>query len=239
MDRRLLFVETLNDLHEKLQGVPSAYTVMRVAALLRQLLLDGESLLSQAQAQVKHKSKVRVIFQIALGGEYERQILALHPLFWAVADGLDPDTSGVSKPIRQVQLPELLSSRIMIIGIHEYSVKDVIRQLAHVEGGIHAGSPENEKERILTESAQQIAVGGYAPAAAAVRAVGRVVCKGLKPLKDQLEEDLRSEAMQSTSSLGGDANRHPNIEQNQSAGLVRSQPKRRTRHRRRSNKPRK
>jgi hypothetical protein len=147
MDRRVLFVETLNDLEAKLREAPSHYTILRMSALLRQLLIDrGEPLVDL----VRKGRRIQISYCIAIGGPYEDAVLALKPVFWAVGDGFYPEDALASKVVRRVQLPQLLSTRIMIIGGHAYTVKDVIRQLAHVEGGVHAGRPENDKERVLT-----------------------------------------------------------------------------------------
>lgn len=195
MDRRELFNEILDDLQARLEETPSPaspYTLIKMSGLLRELLLDEQALLDQ----VTKSRKIRPSFRIAVGGPYEDMVLSLRPTFWAPADDLDPDTALVPTPTKRVNVPELLSTRIMIIGGYEYTIREVIRQLAHVEGGVHAGKPKGEKERILTDAATQMTIGGYAPQVAAIRAVGRVVYKGLIPLKAQFEQELRAETAQ-------------------------------------------
>lgn len=194
MDRNLLFVETLNDLRQKLEQPSSEYNVLKVSALLRQLLLDSPRLVDVVREDWKkrHGKKFKIVYRIAIGGAYEQAVLALKPAIWAVADGLYPPDALASKPVRPVSLDDLLRTRILIVGEYQYTVKDIIRQLAHVEGGVHAGTPEDDKELLLTSIGHQVSIGGHSMVVASVRAVGKVVYAALQPLKDQLEQELLS-----------------------------------------------
>jgi hypothetical protein len=194
MDKRILFVETVNDLHEKLEQSVTAYSVLKTSALLRQLLLDQNSLLDQVrQGRTKlNGRRLDITYRIAVAKHVDDVILADKPVFWAVGDNLYPPHALPAAQIFPCHLPEFLRTRVMIVSGYTYSVKDVIRQLAHVEGGVHVGTPKDDKERVLTETAESIAIGGLDPAMFAVRAIGRVAVAALEPLKNEIERELRN-----------------------------------------------
>jgi len=67
----------------------------------------------------------------------------------------------------------------------EYSIKDIILYEANVMGGVHAGSPESEKDEIL-KKLEGLFVGGYRPSLRQLKAIARVVLKALKPLRESI-----------------------------------------------------
>ena len=69
---------------------------------------------------------------------------------------------------------------------HSITVRDLIGHLANVGGAVHAGEPRTDKQRALTEVAQQIKIGGYDPDIRALQAVARVVLRGLRELRQQV-----------------------------------------------------
>ena len=50
-------------------------------------------------------------------------------------------------------------------------------------GGVHAGSPKEEKERVLHAINGTLAIGGHRASLRQLQAIGRVVLKGLEPLR--------------------------------------------------------
>jgi len=55
-------------------------------------------------------------------------------------------------------------------------------------GGIHAGAQKDEKGRALKEINDHLATGGHRGSLRQLQAIGRVVLKGLVPLREALEK---------------------------------------------------
>ena len=57
--------------------------------------------------------------------------------------------------------------------------REVIKQAANVEGGVHAGTPSTDRERLLSEYNAAIRIGGIAALVRALRAIADVVVQSL------------------------------------------------------------
>ena len=185
-----LFVETLNDLNERvhtLQQPPNHDPVLHAASLLRLLLLDEPCLVDQ----VNRMRRLNIRYHVS------DRVPRTHPapLFWSVGDSFDPNT-----PLRLARMLELdrdkLLKRVVIAFLAHTGqqqvvrVQDLVLHLAHKADGVHAAQPKTDVERMLNEWNRVAAVGGYPPAVRSLCAVGRVVLKGLAPLKAAVERDL-------------------------------------------------
>lgn len=65
------------------------------------------------------------------------------------------------------------------------TVRDLIRTLRNVSGGVHRGDPSQKEpnQEVITELQKQLFVGGAEVGLRSMRAIGRVVLKGLKPFE--------------------------------------------------------
>jgi hypothetical protein len=109
------------------------------------------------------------------------------PSFWAMQDGFDPDTALTRPQIGELDLPAFLSRVVIVSRGTELTVKDVIRQVAHVLGGVHAGSAQDAKEHALADVSATFRVGGLDPVIRSLQAFGRVVVRALQPLRVRVE----------------------------------------------------
>jgi len=184
VDRRVLFLETLKDLESRLQSDKSEYDAIKIAGILRQWLTDATPLVPL----LCRGRNVMLRFRVRI----ESPPTDPMPVYWALADGFDPDTALTVGHASEVTKDQLLACNVIYINSVLYTVKDVIRQLAHVEGGVHAGTPEDERERQLTEWSRFARIGGRETTIYTILAIGRVVMKGLQPLKARLERELAS-----------------------------------------------
>ncbi len=175
MTRDELFLETVADLKEKLQS-GSNYHLLKTAGLLRLLLLDNPSLLGQVQ-----KGRVRGI---------RFKIVEVNPpagcIDWFLGDGLDPNDSPPNPKIVNVTLPYLLSTVIIQQDGVDSSIKDVIRYVSHILGGIHAGSPNEDADIILKNLDEHFELGGGQATIYSLKAVSRVVLTALEPLCEKI-----------------------------------------------------
>ena len=82
---------------------------------------------------------------------------------------------------------QFLASVIVAADGHRYSVRDVIAFEANIMGAIHAGSADTEKEKVLRRTEEIFRVGGYPSSLGQLKAIGRVVSRALKPLRNAVE----------------------------------------------------
>lgn len=183
VDRDRLFLETLQDLETRSAGGATEYEVLRSAVLLRELLLDESPLLHQ----VNGERKTPIRFRVNVRDPIWKIAGSPPPSFWARQDGFDPYTALTGPQIADLDLPAFLSQVLIISRGAEFTVKDVIRQVAHVLGGVHAGSAQQAREHALADVSASFRVGGLDPVIRSLAAVGRVVVRALQPLRARVE----------------------------------------------------
>jgi hypothetical protein len=105
--------------------------------------------------------------------------------FWSIEDGIDPNTAPFPN-VKEVNVEGFLQKQIMVIGGREITIKDLIKHMTNVEGGVHPGVTKTEKDRILKEIGQNFVIGGLPAGIRLLRAVSRVVLKGLEPLRQKV-----------------------------------------------------
>ena len=183
MDRDRLFLETLQDLDTRSAGGATEYEVLRSALLLRELLLDQSPLVHQ----VNRHRKTPITFRVNVRDPIWKIAGSPAPSFWARQDGFDPDTALTVPQIADLDLPAFLRQVIIVSGGTELTVKDVIRQVAHILGGVHAESAEEASEHTLAAVSASFRIGGLDPVIRSLEAVGRVVVRALQPLRVRVE----------------------------------------------------
>ena len=148
-----------------------------ISSLLRKLLLDDSPLIHQ----VNQDRKLKISFIV---NDRQPPIGDKSLVFWSMADGFDPDTSvpHLRKPL-EVNKDQLLKRQIMIINGETITVLDLIKFLNNVQGGVHAGRPENIKETTLQEAQKYLGIGGLPAGIRSILSISRVVIKGLEPLR--------------------------------------------------------
>ena len=184
MDADELFVHTLRDLQDRSKAVDE-YEVLMCVPLLRKLLMDSTPLMDQVNTELR----IRVRFPINGVSEFEELIMSYGLTFWSLEDGIDPEFdqgTGMAVPLEATR-DQLLARRVMVVNGKEITIRDLIDQLAHIEGGVHLTSPKEDKEKVLKEVAQRVYVGGLPAGVRQVRSIATVVLRGLQPLKDAIE----------------------------------------------------
>jgi hypothetical protein len=180
MDVDELFLRTLDDLEQRTL-TNDEYEILMSALLLRKLLLDGTPLIDR----VNTIQRLKIRFPMNGESPYERAVHELKPTYWSLEDGIDPNVNqppGLSAPISATR-DQLLARRVMFVRGSWVTVRDLIDQLAHIEGAVHCSKPEDEREELLQEVARQVYVGGLPAGIRQVRSIGRVVLHGLAPLR--------------------------------------------------------
>jgi hypothetical protein len=183
MDADQLFLHTLRELVDRTKVGAGEYDVLMSALPLRKLLLDPPMI-----HQINRLRHERVVFRIADNGAYEAAVIEDQPIFWAAYEAISPRLGphGTSK---EVDLKQLLATRVMRASDVDVTVRDVISQVANVEGAVHLGEPKDEKQRLLHEVNVQFRVGGLDGVTRTLLGIAEVVGDGLVPLTRRVLED--------------------------------------------------
>ncbi|MEF8767961.1 MAG: hypothetical protein ABTS16_01720 [Candidatus Accumulibacter phosphatis] len=185
MDHRVLFLRTLQDIEERSKSL-DPYVILGVSALVRKLFLEKHSLVDSVNQHYRQKLKFRV------GAGLAPDANSFPPgSFWSQQDSLDPETSPPGIPTLELGRKEFFQHVVVVTSGHAHTLKEVIRYVAHVSGGVHLGTPENIKEQALHSIDQLFLVGGHSMAIRQLLAVSRVIVKTLEPLKLAVASDLK------------------------------------------------
>jgi hypothetical protein len=72
----------------------------------------------------------------------------------------------------------------MMVNGEAVTVRDLIDQLANIEGAVHQTAPRERREVFLREAARNLFIGGLPAGIRQMQAIARVVLRGLAPLRD-------------------------------------------------------
>jgi hypothetical protein len=170
-----LFIRTLDDLERRI-AEQDPYEILGGSALVRKLFLDDHPLVDQVNCQFRRK----IVFEV---GKVPELPAHLKPDFYSIQDGLDPDSSHSPHARATLTRDQFLKMIVMTIGSRDYSLREVILFEANVMGGVHAGTPKEDKEKVLDALGSSMSVGGYRSSLRQLQAVGRVILKALGELR--------------------------------------------------------
>ncbi|MEU4523118.1 hypothetical protein AB0F52_30965 [Amycolatopsis sp. NPDC024027] len=173
MNRKRLFVSALEELDglvRKGQSNISDYELLRISALLRQLILDAQPL----YAQINREYRVSVTFRSSYPASMTDQDLPEPPF-----EGLDSPLPIGTKTLSR---DDFLRRHAGYTRPHSFTVKDLILYGANVAGGVHAGSPKSPEHATLHDTAEVLVFFGKEPALLELLGIGQVVLRSLSPL---------------------------------------------------------
>jgi hypothetical protein len=175
MDKKALFLKSLEDLEGKSQS-QDWYDMLLISGLVYKLLYDEHPLVDEINT-----TKTKISFEIN-----DRQLPNDPSLvFYSIEDGFDPQTSvpHLTKSII-VNKDGLYSRQIMIINSEVFTVKELIRFLRNKQGGVHTDNVSlTDKDILLKDIQTTLGIGGVSAGLRLMRAISRVVVRGLHPLK--------------------------------------------------------
>jgi hypothetical protein len=185
MDRKTLFMSALEELDElvsKSQPHVTEYDLLRISALLRQLLLDAQPL----YVQINREYRIDVRFRSS------------YPASMTEQDLPEPPFEGDDFPIpigtKTLARDEFLRRHAGYTRPHSFTVKDLILYGANVAGGVHAGAPKSPEEITIHENVGILIVFGKEPALLELLGIGQVIVRGLAPLYHLVKADTAREA---------------------------------------------
>ena len=176
MKPKELFLKILEDLEQKSHS-NDWYDMLLISGLIYKLLYDKHPLVDEINA-----SKLQISFEVnnRRGTSIDSSLI-----FWSIEDGFDPETSvpSLSKPIN-VNREGLYTQQVMRINGEVINVKDLIRFLRNKQGGVHHDNVALvDKDKLLKQLQTELGIGGVPGGLRLMRAIARVVVKGLTPLK--------------------------------------------------------
>jgi hypothetical protein len=181
-----LFLATLDQIEELIRG--DEFEVPAVAGHLRKLLLDRPSLVEL----VNRPRGLRICFVV---NGFESAPFHAWPNgehVWAALDAVEPMPWIAPRKTRLAQ-GAFLDLTIMAAGDVNVTVQDLIKYVAYVRGGVHpprapySGDPV---EQAATRVSMTAVMAGYSTEILTLRAVARIVLRGLAPLRRRARREL-------------------------------------------------
>lgn len=177
MDAKDLFLRRVDDLHRSINSDDS-YELLRAAGIIRQLFLDRDSLFNQ----VNRKLKSRLFFEV-VEHKPPHFLRSATPSIWCVLDSIDPMVAPEHLPRVSKNRDQFLAVTLGLVDGKPYTVRDLVKYVAEVMGGVHRGPPRTGTQRALEKIS---AVGPFQDGRIPlmhIRSIGRVVLQSLRSTK--------------------------------------------------------
>lgn len=199
LDLQYLFVRVLQDLDRTARSHDD-YDQLRVAALLRLLLLDSSPLIHQVNRI--HRVPMRfAVGQLLINDVVDPSSVALGSglrivkirdgrQFHAVGPAFDPEF--YKGDARELEWSEFLSALVLKADDYFVSVRELVEHVAYVEGAIHVGQPKASRpaDRAIQKWRRMITFRGETPILQTIAAIGRVVLASQVPLAYECQRAL-------------------------------------------------
>jgi hypothetical protein len=175
------FLATVKDLDLKLANA-SPYELIRAAALLRQLLLDG--FLNRVTRKYRTRVRFRV-FDPASVAQLRSSLdqLTVGASWWNPDPSLLPNNS---QNVVDMKLDEFLATEILTWKSQRATVKDVIRACANAKGGVHFGDADNPREQLILDFDDANAGDTKEMSVSALAGICRAALKALAPVVEAI-----------------------------------------------------
>jgi hypothetical protein len=174
-----LFLHDLEELDERLASHRSEGDVLKIAVILRRLLLDHPRGDPRTLIDAVNEGR-NVNVQFLVDGTAQPSVQT--SVFFMEADGLVPSIG----PAIVLNMKTFLTHPIIMFQGQTCSVKDVILFAAHVEGAVHKGAPENARQHALATLSTSVTTPAGSPTVYSLLSIARVVLEALKPLRAQV-----------------------------------------------------
>jgi len=164
---------TIRDLDGRIRS-EDEYEKLMIAGLLRKLLLDESPLVNQVNRQIG----LRIRFTI---NDCDLSASNFGAILYSVAGIINPDPRLTNNPI-EIKMDELLAFPIIKFRENTFTIKDIVKNAANVQGAVHAGMAKEEKDEALKELTNLVSVGGLPLVFSSLHEIGKTVRVGLEPL---------------------------------------------------------
>jgi hypothetical protein len=188
MNKEELFLNVLEELKERLtKGTP--YDLTRSSALLRQLMVDGSASLYSA---INRKYKETVCFEVK---KWEITTASIGKI------QMQTVLPSNSCETEKINLDDFLKRRCLYYNEHTYTVKDIIKIVANIKGGVHSGIPRRPAEHALEHpefEMLQFGIAGSDPTdlcTGQIKAIGIVSLRALVILENRVNAEKQAEML--------------------------------------------
>lgn len=175
-----LFIRTLDELEECIASNDD-YTVLRASALIRKLFLDDYPLVDHVNRPHRLKIEFEVVDTDQLLDMFKVPGMPAFE-FLGIQDALDPE-SIPNPPRKRVKRDVFFQTKVQVSKGNTFTIREIIKHQANIRGGVHAGKPKNDSEKILSEIDDTIKIFALPPGLRQLKAIGRIVLRALQPLK--------------------------------------------------------
>lgn len=180
MDTEELFIRTLDDL-ERCISSNDDYTILHASALIRKLFLDESPLVDQVNQIIHAKLKFEVVDTDKLFEVFQTPDMPKFE-FLGIQDALDPE-SIPNPPKKTVTRDAFFKVPIQVAQGRRFTIQEIVKHQANIEGGVHAGKSKTADDRKLEEVEDTIKIFSLPPGLRQLQAIGRIILKTLFPLK--------------------------------------------------------
>ncbi len=170
-----LFLMTLVDVSRKINN-PSRYELIRLSALIRQLLCDSAPLIYV----INRKYRVRIEFEVAIKTKAILEEAGKPQTSWLTLFPASPEE------VERVDLERFLKLQTITHRGVTCDVSDVIDIVAHVFGGVHYGEVRSESSGALEILGNEVFLANESMVLHLLFDIGRVVLRGAMPLAEAI-----------------------------------------------------
>lgn len=174
-----LFVRSYDELSDGTRARDD-YERLKIAAVLRRLLLDASPLVHQANRT--HKKKLR--FCINKVGDISE--LPVKPDLLFHAHGLDPKRFQIRDGTVDLKLDQFLAQPLIELQETVITIADVIKFAANKVGGVHLDATRDAHEMKIDAALAKVSASGMHPLAIALETVATITLTALKPLREAI-----------------------------------------------------
>ncbi|HNP31795.1 MAG TPA: hypothetical protein PKN96_00730 [Flavobacterium sp.] len=183
-----IFLHTVQDLGERSE-MANIYTILRASGMIRQLLVDNNSLLDQINRDYKEKILFRVQSKPdVLMERFDENGKKLNK--WFGINFIFPDKD--SKDVELLKKDDFFKYKLLSFGEHEFSVLEVIKICANKYGGIHSEDIKDEREQLLDRLNSSFALLNFDCVFYSMHGIMRVCNEALLPLSKRIESKYYS-----------------------------------------------
>lgn len=175
---KVVYLQKVDELI-RLSQATDTYSLISAAGALRLLLLEGSPLVHR----VNRNHKLVLEFEVRRTSAWPP---GLQPDF--SFEQIDPDQSPDIRPCAKVSLQVLLGQQCLYAEGKSFTVKDVIKQCAHVYGAVHVSAPDEKGEALASLNVFQLL--STPMSIYPMRGIINVITKGLKPLTTAVNTEI-------------------------------------------------
>jgi hypothetical protein len=133
------------------------FAYLQASAHIRTRLIDESPLVHQ----INRSHRMKYAFNPCAESPFITMVQSENPTFWIWMDAISPRFAPPwMAATERVKLDRFLAKRAAQGHGRDVSVRDLVLQLANIEGGIHAGTPSTELQHRLSAMSETFRVGG-------------------------------------------------------------------------------